>query len=292
MNKQLEEAACLYVLDQLDRDERAAFEVRLTREPDLAALVRDLEPVLAHGIRTLPRREPAADTLDRIEARIDALPKTETAIEPRRRTVPFDTARTVIPLWRGWLALAGWGIAAVIAISLATLAIRSLRPSVARPVIVFVGMNADRNTFAELPLKGPDKDPDARFIELAALAGNFLKKPGDMPVKSGPTPGDNRAYALFDPGSRQGFIGIEQLPVVAENQRYHLWIVETSTGRIHDAGILPMDGASRGLYSFALGPDDSPQSTQPNFFITLEDDGVTPSPTQPQGKVVLGSRRI
>ena len=46
--------------------------------------------------------------------------------------------------------LAQWGIAAVITVSLATLAIQSLRaPS--RPVFVVVGLDANRNTFAELP---------------------------------------------------------------------------------------------------------------------------------------------
>ena len=36
MNKESEELACLYVLDQLDDGERSRFEERLIREPDLA----------------------------------------------------------------------------------------------------------------------------------------------------------------------------------------------------------------------------------------------------------------
>jgi hypothetical protein len=174
----------------------------------------------------------------------------------------------------------------VIAVSLATLAFQSLRTTDVRPVVVFVGLDGDKNTFSELPMRQLATDADARFIELASIAGNLLKKPAALPG------GDNRAYALFDPASKQGFIGIEQLPVAAGNQRYHLWLVDPTTGRVLDAGGLPLDGMSRGLYSFALGPDDSLGSDRPNFFITLEEEDATAAPAKPRGKVVLGRNDI
>ena len=283
MNKSLEELACLYVLDQLERGERAAFEVRLLRDPELAAFVHELEPTLAHGIRHLPRHEPAAGVLDRIEERIDAQDDSAVAPEPRRAPVlPFS-----------WFSLARWGIAAVIAVSLATIAIQSLRgPGASQPVVVFVGLDANKSTFADLPMRGGAMDPDARFIQLATLAENYWRKPGEVPVRSPLASGDNRGYALFDPASRQGFIVIEQLPVVTEGQRYHLWVVDPSSGRASDAGILPLDGMSRGLYSFTIGSDDSLESNRPNFFVTLEENGAVPASTQPRGKVVLGRNDI
>ena len=280
MNEPLEELAELYVLDQLDHGERAAFEARLLREPELAALVRDLESGLARGVRALPPREPPADLLDRIDGQIDALRATATASEA-----------AVVPFFR-WAAFARWGLAAVIAVSLATLAVQSLRPSVTHPVIVFVGLDANRNTFAELPLQNLAKDPDARFIQLASLAENYWGKPGDLPVRPDTASGGNRGYALFDPGSRQGFIAIEQLPVAAANQRYHLWLVDSSTSRISDAGVLPLAGMNRGLYSFALGPVEGPKSDRPNFFITVEENSGETQASQPRGKVVLGHQRI
>jgi len=65
MNSQLEELACFYVLDQLDPRDRAAFEARLLREPELAALVHELEGTLARNIRALPRSEPPVNLLAR-----------------------------------------------------------------------------------------------------------------------------------------------------------------------------------------------------------------------------------
>ncbi len=279
MNDSPEDLACLYVLDQLDVGQRAAFEARRLREPGLAALVHDLESGLARGVRALPRREPPTDTLDRIEGRIDAL-----------RALPAVPPPAARP--GRWVTFARWGLAATIAVSLATLALQSLRSSAARPMIVFVGLDPNRNTFAELPLRAPARDPDARFIQLASLAENFWRKPGDLPVKPDPASGDNRGYALFDPGSRQGFIAIEQLPVIAETQRYHLWILDPSTAQVHDAGILPLGAMKRGLYSFTLGPVGGLNSTRPNFFITVEKNGAAPPPARPKGKVVLGHQRI
>lgn len=293
MNKQLEETACLYVLDHLDPVERAAFEARIVREPELAEFVRDLEPALVRSVRELPQHEPPAGTLARIEARIASLRATapEPAPAPRRGWNPFRTGSGALALDR--FSLARWGVAAVIAVSLATIAIQSLRTPATQPVFVFVGLDAGRNTFAELPLRESAKDPDARFIQLASLAENFWKKPGDLPVRTEPASGDSRAYALFDPRSRQGFIVVERLPAAAEGQQYHLWAVDSSTGRVRDAGSLPQDGADRGMYSFALGSDDSLDAARPGFFITVEETGEPASaPAEPRGKVVLGRGSI
>lgn len=253
--------------------------LRLLREPGLAALVRDLESGLARGIHALPRSEPSDATLDRIEAQIDARP-----------APAANTGSSPSPV--RWPAFARWGIAALIAVSLSILAVQSLRPAAARPVFILVGLEANQSTYAEFPLQASARDADARFIQLATLAENYWEKPGTTPVSFLAASGGNRGYALFDPGIRQGFIGIEQLPVVGENQRYHLWIVDPATAKVHDAGVLPLAGMSRGLYAFSLAPDDSPKSGRPNFFITVEVDGPAPAPGQPRGKVVLGQPRI
>ncbi|HEX2862042.1 MAG TPA: anti-sigma factor [Lacunisphaera sp.] len=279
MNDLTEDLAALYVLDQLDPRERAAFEARLSREPALATLVRDLETGFAAGVRSLPPVEPSAELFARIEARLDEHVPAAPAARVRAATPPT------------WTFFARWGLAAVVAVSLATLAVQSLRPSAARPVFVFVGLDNGSNTFADLPLAGTAKDPDARFMHLASLAESFWAKPGEQPGRADPTVAGNHGYALFDPASRQGFIAIERLPVLAKTQRYHLWIVDPETTRIHDAGSLPLSGLNRGLYSFSLEPGAALSSNRPGFFITIEEKN-SPAAAKPQGEVVLGHHRI
>ena len=280
MNEQLEELACLYVLDQLDAPERAAFEARLLNDTALAALVHELEATVSAGIHALPRSTPPPSILSRVEARIN---ESTTITKPATRTRRTGTVT--------WVSFARWGIAAAIALSLTTLAVQSLRQSSA-PMIVFVGLDSNRNTFVELPLQSPASDPDARFIQLASLAEKLWEKPGDLPVQSNLTLTGGRGYALIDPRSLQGFIAVEQLPPITGNQRYHLWVLDPKSGQIRDAGTLPLSGSNSGLYSFMLGSTDDPQSTRPNIFITVEEVGENSLPAQPRGKVVLGNRRI
>ncbi|HVZ63128.1 MAG TPA: anti-sigma factor [Lacunisphaera sp.] len=294
MNESTEELAALYVLDQLAPAERAAFEARLLREPALAALVQQFETGLQHGVGALPRRELPAGTFGRIEQRLDALSAGTLARIERRLDAlhagagqPGAAARRVT-----WAGFARWGIAAVIAVSLATLAVQSLRRSGSTPAIVVVGLDQDQNRFADLPLRTAAKDPDARFIQLASLAQNFWEHPSALPLKPEPDAGGGTGYALFDPGSRQGFIAVDHLPVVAATKRYHLWLRDPATNRILNAGVLPLGEMNRGLFSFALGSDDSPLSDRPELFVTVEDRTTEPVPAQPHGKVVLGRERF
>lgn len=268
MKTSADDLACRYVLDQLDPHERAVFEARLLREPELVALVRDFETGLEEGVRLLPRSEPPPGLLHRIESAID-------------RGAPVTTPAA--PRGWSWTSVAQWGIAAVIAVSLAILAWQSLRPAPA-PSVVLVGLDPERGTTAELSLPVNARDPDARFMQLASLAQNLLKKPQSPAAQ-------NRGYALFDPDSRQGFIAIEQLPALESTQRYHLWVADAHTGRVRDAGVLPMAGSSRGLYSFALAAD-KPESAGVRFFVTVEDDSPTAPADRPHGKVVLGDRPL
>jgi hypothetical protein len=287
MNESAEELATLYVLDQLEPRERALAEARLARDPEFAALVRDCEAALAAGVRSLPARQPSPLVLENLEDQLDRL---ETG-----QVEPFPSPPSALrPPRHPWVTLAQWGIAAVITLSLATLAIQSLRPAGTQPVFVVVGLDANRNTFGELPAQGAAaKDPDSRFIQLASAAADLWRNPSARPAAARFDTGGNRGYALFDPGSQQGFLAVEQLPALEPNQRYHLWMVDESTGRIRDAGILPLAHVNRGLFSFALDPATGSKSGRPNFFITIEDASAPSEPNEkPRGKVVLGKESI
>ncbi len=279
MNSKFEEQATLYVLDSLDPGERAAFEAQLIQSSELAALVRELESALEREIRLLPQHPPAADLLTRIESNLD---------RPDAPTSIGESARSPIGI-----AFARWGIAAVIAVSTAILAVQSLR----RPdftheptMVLILGLNAEGSTLTQVPLPATSNAEGERFIQLASFAENLLNNPNILP--DGPTVSDAaNGHALFDPASNQGFIAIRHLPEPAPGQLYHMWIIDTTSGRVTQAGVLPATHATSGLYSFAVTSPGRTTPPQLDFFVTSESASSTRF-TEPNGKVVLGNKRI
>lgn len=282
MNSPMEDLACRYVLDQLDLTERTRFEVQLAADPELVAVVREIESSLAREVRALPQQTPPARLLPRIEAELDRIP----AVTPPRTS----TGR------RRWRSLAGWGIAAAIAAGV-TATTFWLRPDLARassPVVIVAGLDDGRTVFAELPLMGTATDIDSRFVQLATLAENLWENPEKLPARSPGAAPERRGYAVFDPGTSQGFIGIRQLPPPAPGKRYHLWIVDVASAQLRDAGSLPATGRDRGLYFFCLTPSDSRAEMAPTRvgFVVTEEDASGATATTPLGRVVLGRSRI
>ena len=280
MKETLEEVACLYVLDQLDPAARSEVDARLLHDPELAELVRELQGVVANAVRAVAQTPAPPEQLLKIEAQIDAAGK---AGRGKRSQSGPTTVR--------WITFARWGIAALIAVSLSTLAIQSLRRPKLTPMIVFVSLDSNRNTFVEFPLEVEATDADARFVQLASMAETFWRAPSQLPRGTNQIPDGRRGYVLFDPSTRQGFIAVDQLPPLAETQRYHLWLLDPQSGTIRDAGSLPLWGGG-GLFSFTAQTAQSHLVARPQIFITIEDVRDTPAPAQPHGQVVLGDSRI
>ena len=275
MNSQTEEIACLYVLDQLGPSERAAFEGRLDDDAPLAALVLELESILEERVRELHQHEAPRALLARVEARIG------------RRADPEPPRAALAP----WAVIARWGIAAVIAVAVSIIAVQNLRrpTSPAERSLLIVGLEPHQSTLAELPMTGHPQGADARFIQLASLAEQYWEKPEDLPVKMASTVQGGRGYALFDPGSNQGFIAIRHLPMAEDGKRYHLWVLDTATGQIREAGVIPASDQARGLYFFSVAPDAAASPGRLGFFVTAED-STAKATDKPRGKVVLGDR--
>ncbi len=309
MNPQLEELACLYVLDRLEPGERSIFEERLPRDPELAALVAELESTLGRAVRALPQGEPPGGSLADIEARIDLNPAVGASAprsRERERVDPTPTAefrinqlpsngasgqaRRAVSLW---VPVLRWGIAAVIAVGVGVIAVEHLRPIPAvanRPFVIVVGLDSQQSRQTRLPLSERLRDADASFVKLASLAGEFWDKPSDLPVKLGSNVRSGRGYALFDPASGQGFIGVRQLPAIESGRRYRLWILDTASGQAREAGVLPAAGSGSGLYSFFVAPAVKAVAGRLDFFVTVED-AVAPASARPSGNVVLGDPR-
>lgn len=280
MNTKLEELACLYVLDRLDAPGRAAFEARMANDPELAATLREIEASLESSVRGLARHEPPGATLGRIEARIDGA-RPAGAQAPSRGAAPL------------WAAAARWATAAAVAAGVAVIAVRSLHrgPADLRPYVVVVGLDSLRSRLAEVPVQERPRDADASFIQLATLAERFWKQPGELPFKLDTMGKSGRGYALFDPGSNQGFIAIRQLPAAGRGKEYRLWLLDTASGHIREAGVIPAAAAAGGMYFFSVVPTTSAKPGRPDFFVTAEDAGLADS-ALPRGEVVLGDRRI
>jgi anti-sigma-K factor RskA len=280
MTPQLEELACLYVLDRLGPRERASFEDCLRNNPDLAAFVSELESTLDQSVRSLPRHEPPAGLLAQIETRIDRLPG-EFAAAPARPGRSF------------WPSFARWGIAALLAVGVGAIAVQHLRrpSSVAtRPFVIIVGLDPRQSILGELSLSKRPQDADACFVQLASLAERYWEKPADLPVKLNSTGPGGRGYALFDPASSQGFVAVQQLPAIGHGKRYHLWILDTASGRTREAGVLPRTDTNSGLYFFSVSPTFNARPDHLDFFVTAEDTSA-PESTRPSGKVVLGNQQ-
>jgi hypothetical protein len=193
-----------------------------------------------------------------------------------------------------WAAVARWGIAAVIAVGVGIIAVQSLRrPAVGapRPYVIVVSLDSLGSKLAQLPIEDRPRDADASFIQLASLAAKFWRKPEDLPVTQDSAGQSGRGYALFDPDSNQGFIAIRQLPAAAEGKQYHLWLLDTASGRIRQAGVLPAARSTSGLYFFSVAPTGAENLGRLDFFVTAED-ASAPDSAQPMGAVVLGDRKL
>jgi hypothetical protein len=274
MKPQIEELACLYVLDRLNPGERAAFEDQVDRDPELAVFVAELEEAANRRIRELPQTSPSPSVLARIEEEIGRAP----------------ILRTARPARSPWWAPATWAIAAAAAVAIGLVSGRILqgRSLANKPTVIVVNLGTQGSESTTLAFPGSARGPDERFMHLATMAQDYWEKPEGLPGRSAKA---ERAFALFDPTSNQGFIAIRNLPPPQPGRRYRLWIFDPSTRSLRDAGELPAGDSPRGLYSFSVSPDEKGAAEGLQFFVTAEDPDAPPA-GRPSGSVVLGNRPI
>jgi anti-sigma-K factor RskA len=286
-----EELASLYVLDRLAPDERTAFEAHMLQDPGLLSLVRDFEAALAARVNALPTAEAPPRVLQAIEEQIDRSPSLVIAPQARRAEAVDVVARFEKPPARFALRWAAIGaVAALIMAGLLYFLANRLRPSPSvGATIVVVALDNRDSRRAEMPLRAASTNPDARFIQLASLAERFWERPDALPVK--PAVAGGRGYAVFDPATEQGFIAVQHIPPLQAAQRYHLWAIDRASRQVRDAGVLPLTGASGGLFFFSMHNVEPGSDRTANFFVTVEDEGAG-APATPRGKVVLGRNPI
>ena len=282
MNTHLEEMASLYVLDELNPEERAAFEQKLETDTELLKLVRELEVALEEQVRALPQTE-APDRLFKAVSDKIAPASTQTPSKP------------VITI--AWSTFAGWGMAAALLLGVSLTLLLTNRGSNSagpsgQPVVLLVGMDS-KSAFVEAVPSQMPADELENFVKLAQMAETYWKHPDQLPerVQSPLANTKSSGYAVYDPQSKHGFIAIQKLPVQEEGKNYFLWLKDVGSNVLECAGIIPMQDRDEGLYFFELDENSTLSSNQVAFFITEEASAETKL-EKPEGELVLGSDHI
>ena len=282
MNTHLEELASLYVLDELNPEERRAFEQQLENDTELLLLVRELEVALEDQIRSLPQATVSENVFHSIQQKI-------TSSSDRAQPKPVITL--------SWSTFAGWGMAAALLLGVGLtllLTNRGAGPVAApnQPVVLLVGMDSKSAFVEAIPSEMPVDELD-NFVQLAEMAETFWKHPEQLPerVQSPLANTKSSGYAVYDPQSRHGFIAIQKLPVQEDGKNYFLWLKEAGSNVLECAGIIPMQDRDQGLYFFELEDNSTLSSNKVAFFITEEASDETEL-EKPSGELVLGSDHI
>ncbi|MDG2167406.1 MAG: hypothetical protein P8L44_05695 [Opitutales bacterium] len=282
MNTKLEELASLYVLDELNYQERVAFEQQLETNTELLMLVKELELTFEDQIRNLPQSAAPERVFDSIQQKIG--PATQGTL-----TKPVITI--------SWSTFAGWGMAAALLLGVGLTLLLTNRGSDPlatpnQPVVLLVGMDSKSAFVEAIPSQMP-VDELENFVQLAEMAETFWKHPERLPAKVQSPLANTKSsgYAVYDPQGRHGFIAIQKLPVQEEGKNYTLWLKDLGSNVLERAGIIPMQDKDQGLYFFELDEGSTLSSNQVAFFITEEETTETEL-QQPQGELVLGSDHI
>ncbi|HEY3754923.1 MAG TPA: anti-sigma factor [Opitutaceae bacterium] len=247
MNIPDDELACDYVLDRLDPRERTEFEARLVADDALRQRVRDYEDGLAARIFELPPRSPSRQVWARIAEK--------TAAAPGGAKV-------------GWGNVFKWGIAAMIAISLASIAAERW---IDRPTLVVVALDQGGAGPNRVSIARVGSGPNDAFAQLAAVAASHWED-----AKS------PRSFVVYDPTTSQGFIAVRDLPRVAADTHYQVWILNRRTAISRPAG----DLNGSGLYSFAVDPLPGEGADDLRVIVTREKGSALAR--EPGTDVVLG----
>jgi len=267
MDDKKQELAVAYALGQLDRAATGAVETQAKQDPELRGAIRDLTDVIAASVRSLPQSAVPESSLSDIERALNDVPNDSIRVPDRSQPVR-------------WAILGGLAALLIAGVSIGGYEWLTRRE---QPTVFLAELGAGRTQVRPLALGIPAQSSDGRFMQLASLAERLWARPNSSDARSG-------SYAVFDPATNQGFIAVREVPELQPKQRYHLWFIDGETGQVRDAGALPLDRATRGMFFFSLPPEKSGKSTRPSFFVTVEEDAEKQPNGSPRGRVVLGKR--
>jgi anti-sigma-K factor RskA len=308
IDERMEEQAALYALDDLEGEEKSAFEAELAGDEELRRLVDELRETVASLAHTAPPRVPPPELEQRILGAIRSEP-----VRPQ-----FAARRTWIP----------WAAAAALALFCAVLA--SQRADLGRQLASTkeeIGrLSSDRDRAARLLAEKQREIADAQTaverlrsereelvqqvarwrereealrvqnITLAEQRTDLEKKVADLERLGGlaqlrvatltsklPTSPGAAATVVWDPEKQQGILKVANAPTLGADKDYQLWLVDPAYKQPVDAGVFNVD--EKGTTEFTFRP--KLRITSANAFaVSLERKGGVP---KAEGPMVLVS---
>ncbi len=271
-----EELAALYAFDLLEGEELSAFQTALARDAELRRLVDSLRDTAANLTYAAPAVGAPSPAL---RARIlnSAVPQERT----EAYVLPF-----VLPAWLGWAAAACFFVTAIFFASksfnirgqlqfvleaerVARLETGTLKNLLEAERILSRGQ-LDRLVSADRLVADLRVQADVarlKITSLASLAGNSPQA---------------RAIAIWNPDRQEGVLVVSQLPALASDKDYQLWVIDPQYPIPVDGGVFTVDektGDAR--LNFKPGKNVAVAQT---FAVSLERKGGVP---KAEGPMVL-----
>jgi anti-sigma-K factor RskA len=267
-----EELASLYVLGALEGEELAAFERELAAQPELAALVGELEQASTILATMIPQHKAPETVRQSVFQHIRSPVPDE---EPSRKPA-FSFA------WVPWAIAAGLGVCCALlwnektrldsAIAGVEQENKTLQERVA-------SLNAERGRL-ESRISTLEKEREDLQIRVASLEGRDPLS-GIQPVKLLAQPGappGAEVLAVWDLNRRKGCLHVAGLPKPAPDKDYQLWIITPEAKQPLDAGLV---SAEKNGVPFSAR---QPPAQIAALAISIEPKGGS---TAPQGPVVF-----
>jgi anti-sigma-K factor RskA len=278
IDDQKEENAALYALDLLESPEREAFEAELSRDPALRKLVDELRQSSNDLALLAKPAQPPTALRDRVLASV-------TASSPGGGPRDAETERSqadVIPVRFGtWL---GWAAAACFALGTGYFSAHYIG---ARGQ---AGAALERAELAEMQNKGLQQQLEAVDIvhktQIAALqrAADISQLKIAKLVSLASDKKAAVAIAVWNPVRQEGVLRIENLPALAADEDYQLWVIDPQRPNQPVSSVVfavGEDGAGRHTFR-----PDEPVSSAAVFAVSREHKGGSTTAKGPQGAVI------
>jgi anti-sigma-K factor RskA len=304
IDEPLQDSACAYALGILDASEARIFEKQLALDPALAAFVREIQEAARLLPLGLPLQQPPAALKARILATLE-----------KRKAVPSTSPAPVAfrrRLWGIAAALAAMGSIGFFALkwSRASAELNQTKQDLANAKAAHqesartaasaaesqskaladtqtqlnqsletarnAQMEAARLLAENATLLRENQLSNARVTLMAALAKKALTQAQAAKVK---------AVSLWDGRAQTGVLVVENLPILAADKSYQLWVIDPTIAAPVSAGIFSVD--AKGNTRLVFQPTQ-PIANAQSFAVTVEPAGGLPAPTLDQ-MALLGS---